>query len=129
MRTFFLKYRDTLPILDAILYPPGQQEGGTPQDLTGSTGWKLLIHIGSTVLIRTMTKVGADIEGHLRYAWVSTDWDVASAADGAGQYTVGGLVVGSHAMEYEVVGPGSSRLTFPNDSEHRLLIRADVGQG
>ena len=129
-RTFYLKYRDTLPILDVVLYPPGQEVGGTPQDLTGTTGWKLHITCpDGKKLIRSMTKVGPDIDGKLRYAWLATDWDAASAADGAGQYTVGGLVVGNLSMEYEVLGAGSARLTFPNDSEHRLSIRQDLGQG
>ena len=92
-----------------------------------------------------MTKVGADIEGHLRYAWLTTDWDAPSAPDAQGQYTVGGLPVPEALhrirarMEYEVLGPGSARLTFPdgpsydtdrNDEVyHWLEIWADLGQG
>jgi hypothetical protein len=31
-------------------------------------------------------------------------------------------------MEYEVLGPGGARLSFPNDEHDRLVIRADIGQ-
>ena len=113
METFHLKYRDTLPILDVYLLNPD----GTAFDLTNSTAWKLHIRVGSVVVTRDMTKVAPDTEGHLRYAWVTTDWDA------------GNLTTGSHPMEYEVIGPSAARITFPNDAEDRLLIRADVGQG
>ena len=119
-RIFYLKYRDILPILDVVLYPPGQEVGGTPQDLAGSTGWKLHIRLASGAIVtRDMSKVGADADGKLRYAWVAADWTDLTTP----------LVVGEHTMEYEVLGPGSARLTFPNDSYHRLRIQPDIGQG
>lgn len=128
---FFLKYRDTRPILEVALKNPDL----TPHDLTGSTGWKLHIWLSDgTKLIRDMAKFGADVNGVLRYSWVATDWDAVS-----GGGTVGGLVVGSkvpllpgkveHRMEYEVIGPAGERLTFPNDGYDTLRVITDIGQG
>jgi hypothetical protein len=134
----YLKQNDVLPILDVILRNPD----GTVHDLTGSSAWKLLIQMpDGNKLIRTMTKVGADIDGHLRYVWVMTDWEAASAADANGNYTVGGLVVGPGRilangtyllgpkdvepfLEYEV-RPGP--LTFPNDGMDILRCPPHVG--
>lgn len=142
MEVFYLKERDTLPVLEVVLKNPD----GTVFDLSGSTAWKLHIFLadGTTRLVRTMTKVGADVEGTLRYAWITSDWAVASSADADGSYQVGGLVVGptlpllptqrEHRMEYEVYSL-STRLTFPNggvsvgDAYHVLRIWNDIGQG
>jgi hypothetical protein len=126
MQVFHLKHRDTLPILDVYLKKPDQ----TAFDLTGSTAWKLHIQLSNgTKLTRTMSKVGTDADGHVRYAWIATEWDAGSTPDSEGAYTVGGLDVGQHKMEYEVIGPGGARLTFPNNGYDRLSIVADVGQG
>lgn len=129
---FYLKYRDTRPVLEVALKNPD----GTAMDLTGSTSWKLHIKLndGST-LMRNMVKEGADALGVLRYTWIATDWDAVSAGG-----TVGGLVVGptkrvngagvnveAH-MEYEVIA-GTSRLTFPNNDYDILRIIDDIGQG
>ena len=124
MGVFYLKYKDTRPVLEVALKNPD----GTPYDLTGSTDWKLHIRLNTGVVVtRDMTKVGADQEGRLRYTWLATDWDQP-----------GGLVVGptlplqptdvEHAMEYEVIGP-TSRQTFPGGGYDTLRIQPDLGQG
>ena len=113
MEVFYLKYRDTRPIIEVALKNPDS----SAFDLTGSTAWKLHIKLSNgTVLTRDMVKQGADEDGLLRYTWLSGDWNA------------GGLVVGTHRMEYEVTG-GTSRLTFPNDSYDSLQIYTDLGQG
>lgn len=142
MGTFYLKKRDTRPIMDVTLKNPD----GTIYDLTGNTATKLHILLSDgTRLVRTMVVQGAPTLGTLRYTWVTTDWDVASAPDTDGSFTIGGLVasptrplavgVKEHRMEYEVIGPSSVRATFPNggpspqDDYDILRIAADVGQG
>lgn len=133
---FWLKQRDTRPILEVALKNPD----GTAFDLTGSTGWKLHIWLSDgSKLIRDMAKFGVDVNGVLRYTWVATDWNAASSPDVNGSYAVGGLVVGptlpltpsqhEHRMEYEVIGPTTTRTTFPNGDYDFLRILADVGQG
>lgn len=124
---FYLKKRDTLPALTVTLLNPD----GTVFDLTGSTGWKLhvLLADGTVRLVRTMVKVGLDTAGTLRYSWIEGDWGTGSTPDADGSLTVGGLVAGFHRMEYEVLGPLSARLTFPNNGYHRLLVVSDIGQG
>jgi hypothetical protein len=138
MGTFHLKYRDTRPILEVVLYNPDD----TVHDLTGSTSWKLHIDIslGTSYdpieLTRDMVIFGAPTNGTLRYTWVSGDW--AAGTPTGGPYTAGGLVVGpsiplgprniEHRMEFEVID-GTSRLTFPNSAYDTLQIISDIGQG
>lgn len=143
MEVFYLKYRDTLPLFDVVLHDPapaGSAPGtiGPVHDLTGSTAWKLHIYLSDgTKLARDLGKVGADADGTLRYSWLAADWDIANVA--------GFLIVGptlplssgqrEHRMEYEVLGPGAARLTFPNGGESVaevydvLRIWNDIGQG
>lgn len=142
MEVQYLKVGNTLPALDVILRNPD----GTVFDLTGSTGYKLNILLSDgTKLSRPMTKIGADAEGHIRYSWVTTDWNAGSSPDSEGAFTVGGLVVGptlplargqrEHRMEYEVQAAAGAKLTFPNGGEdaseayHILRVWADLGQG
>lgn len=133
---FYLKLRDTRPIFETALKNPD----GTAYDLTGSTAWKLHIWLSNgDKLVRTMVKQGLDTAGVLRYTWIATDWDAASSPDVNGSYQVGGLIAGpslplspsdvEHRMEYEVVGPGTVRLTFPNDGYDILRVTSDIGQG
>lgn len=141
-QVFYLKYRDTLPVLEVVLLKPD----GSVQDLTGTTGWKLHIRMSDgTRLVRTMTKYGADANGTLRYSWVASDWNAPSSPDGDGSFQVGGLVAGpepplargaqENRMEFEVLGPASARLTFPNGGDNAdaayvtLRIFSDIGQG
>jgi len=146
-----LKQRDTLPILESTLHDPapaGSAEGtlGPVHNLTGATSAYLHIYLSSGVkLIRTMEIVAPASLGLLRYAWVTTDWAAASGTTVDGAYPVGGLVVGpgvvkaggfvlpagqvEHRMEYEVLGPGAARMTFPNEDYDVLRIIADLGQG
>lgn len=120
---FYLKYRDTLPILEVALKNPDL----TAYNLTGSTAWKLHIKLNTgTILSRSMTIFGAATNGTLRYSWVSTDWDPAN------------LILGptpplkpsqsEHRMEYEVLASGGLRVTFPNDGYDTLRIISDIGQ-
>lgn len=147
MGVFVLKYRDTRPTLEVELHDPpplGSPPGtvGPVHDLTGSTGWKLFIWLadGTTKLSRVMVPDANPLLGILRYTWIATDWAIpATLPDPEGAFTVGGLVVGpslpigvglrEHRMEYEVVGPASARLTFPNGSYDTLRIITDIGQG
>jgi hypothetical protein len=112
MATFYLKYRDTLPVLSVTL----TGTDGLPFNLTGYTV-KLHISLESgTVLTRTMT-VATPASGVAEYAWAAADWTAP-----------GGLVVGVHQMEYEAVN-GTARITFPNNGNDALLIVSDLGQG
>jgi hypothetical protein len=141
MSTFRLKRGDTLPILRVALFEPDPASPGSLQvhDLTGSTSWYLHIRRADGVwLKRSMAVEGSPTLGVLRYAWVTTDWAVYSANG-----TVGGLTSGlpaapgrvEHSMEYEVLGPASARLTFPNGAEtleasyDTLSITMDLGDG
>jgi hypothetical protein len=144
MGVFSLKLNDTLPVLEVALLGPD----GAAHDLTGSSGWKLHILLSSgEYLTRDMTLEGNEADGVLRYAWVPSDWDAGSGGAGTydDPYTVGGLIAGpplplaqgarEHRMEYEVLGAGGARLTFPNSGTNdasrydRLRICADLGQG
>ena len=146
-----LKQRDTLPILEATLHDPapaGSAEGtlGPVHNLTGASACHLLIYLSSGIkLIRDMEIVAPATLGVLRYAWIATDWAAASGTQVDGAYPIGGLVVGpgvvkaggfvlpagqvEHRMEYEVLGPGAARMTFPNGDYDVLRIVSDIGQG
>jgi hypothetical protein len=132
---FYLKYRDTRPILEAALKNPD----GTAYDLTGSADWRLHVWLADgSKLVRTMAVYGPATNGVVRYTWIATDWNAASAPDAENSYTIGGLVVGptlplavgqrEHRMEYEIVGPSPVRLTFPNGGYDTLRITTDIGQ-
>lgn len=122
MGTFYLKYRDTEPLLEVALKSPD----GTAFDLTGSTAWELHVWLSDdTKLTRTMTVYGATANGILRYQWLATDWDldnlVASPTLPLSPSDV------QHRMEYEVLTAGG-RITFPNDGYDILRITTDIGQ-
>jgi hypothetical protein len=143
MAIFNLKYRDTRPVLEVTLYDPAP-EGSAPatlgpvHDLTGSSAWYLHVYLSDgTVVTRPLTKVGADAAGTLRYVWVAADWDVANPAGHLIVSPALPLLRGTreHRMEYEVLGPGDERLTFPNGGASTsevydvLRIWQDIGQG
>lgn len=118
MGTFYLKKGDTRPVLEVALKNPDL----SAFDLTGAT-IKLLIRLNDgTELSRNMVIFGDDVDGVVRYTWLSTDWDE------------GNLIVGptppylatdiDHLMEYEVVN-GTLRLTFPNNGYDILRIFED----
>jgi hypothetical protein len=112
MARFYLKLRDTRPVLEVYLLDPDD----TAHDLTSATDATLHIKLaGGTVLSKTMVIDGTPTTGIVRYTWLAADWDA------------GGLVEGTHRMEYEVQA-GSSRLTFPNSGDDELIIRPDIGQ-
>lgn len=123
MGVFNLKYRDTRPPLEVALKNPD----GSPFDLTGSTQWKLHIWLADgTKLVRDMTKGAPDAAGVLRYTWLSTDWDPGGLVAVPLPLAPGQI---EHRMEYEVVGPGTARSSFPNDGYDVLRVRPDIGQG
>ena len=141
---FRLKRGDTRPILEVVLHDPppkGSAPGtkGPVHDSTGATVYKLHIWLSDgTKLTRNLAQQGVPTESRYRYSWIPTDWDPVS-----GGGAVGGLVVGpqlplqpgvkEHRMEYEIIGPGVERMTFPNDgfpNDYDILrITSDIGQG
>lgn len=121
---FYLKYRDTRPILEVVLKDPD----GSVHDLTGATTFKLHMWLsdGTTKLTRDMTLFGPAANGTLRYTWLATDWDAGNLVIGPVLPLKPGEV--EHRMEYEVMA-GTARLTFPNDGYDVLRILTDIGQG
>ena len=115
MSTFYLKGRDTRPTIEVYLLDPD----GTAHDLTGSTAWRLHVQVPGGTLTRDMTPDADLTTGILRYTWLAADWTTGTAV----------LTTGVHRMEYEVTGPGTARLTWPNDDYDRLHVLADIGQG
>jgi hypothetical protein len=125
MSIHYLKFEDTRPILRVSLKNPD----GTAYDLTGATTWKLHVLLNDgTVVSRNMVVEGATTLGVVTYTWLAADWDTANVN--------GFLIAGpslplapgesEHKMEYEIVGPGTVRLTFPNDGYDILRITPDV---
>jgi hypothetical protein len=115
---FTLKARDTRPILEVALLNPN----GTAHDLTGTTAWKLHVHVSPTLIVtRDMVKQGLDTAGILRYSWVAADWVNALPVPTSDQQL-------DLLMEYEVI-TGTARMTFPNGGFDTLRIRGDLGQG
>lgn len=112
MGTFYLKHQDTRPILEVTLKDPDD----TAHDLTGATV-KLHIRLEDGMLLSRDMVIDSDpTTGIVRYTWLTADWTDA-------------LVVGTHRMEYEVLGPSTARLSFPNWRDHELIVFADLGQG
>lgn len=120
MSTFYLKSRDTLPILQVVLRNPD----GTVHDLASSTAWKLHVELPATVFTRDLVKQGADAAGTLRYVWVADDWDPANLA---GFLPAPSSALVEYPMEYEVIGGTTARLTFPNTGHDTLRIIRDIG--
>lgn len=111
---FELKYRDTRPVLAVALLDPD----GSAHDLTGASGVKLHIWLErGPALTRAMVLPGDLTTGVVTYTWLASDWDT------------GNLALGTHRMEYEVIGAGTARLTMPNDGYDDLIVIADIGQG
>jgi len=116
MGLFFLKQRDTRPILEVVLKNPD----GSVHDLSGAAGFKLHIWLADgTKISRDMVQQGAPTDGTLRYTWVDTDWNTGNLAVTTGH---------DHRMEYEVIA-GTVRMTFPNYGYDALRIIPDIGQG
>lgn len=111
MANFYLKYRDTRPALVATLL----DSGNAAHDLTGADSVSLHIRLADgTVITKSMT-VSDATAGQATYTWLDADWTGSPA-----------LAVGTHDMEYEVVD-GTSRLTFPNNANDKLVITRDLG--
>lgn len=118
VKTFYLKFRDTRPILRVRL----READGQPHDLTGATDVALHVRLAgtTTVLSRTMT-IENVTDGIVTYTWLSTDWAPVVETDPK-------LVVGLHDMEYEVRATDNARATFPNHQHDKLSIFEDLGQ-
>lgn len=118
---FYLKYRDTLPVLEVALLNPD----GSPYDLTDADSAWLNIKLsdGTVLAPRQMEIVAPPTSGVVRYAWLAIDW----AADALVPGPTLPLQVGQaeHQMEYEVVD-GVNRQTFPNDGNDILRIVQDI---
>jgi len=110
---FYLKARDTLPVLEVALKDPD----GTAHDLTGADAVWLHVSLPGGTFSREMT-VDDATGGIVSYAWVPTDWTVAPAL---AAYPV------PYRMEYEVID-GTDHLTFPNDGYDELVVASDIGQ-
>lgn len=114
-QTFYLKHRDTLPVLEVALKDPDD----TAHNLTGALSATLHIKLedGTAVPGKAMAFDSDRLTGIVRYIWQALDWAPS-----------GELVAGVHTMEYEILGPADARMTFPNDDEDNLAIRVDLGQ-
>jgi len=113
---FHLKERDTLPMLRVRLKNPDD----SPHDLTGATSVTLHIRLATTGNVLSRPMVIDDVLGGIvSYQWIVDDWTSSTPPI---------LAIGKHEMEYEVVGPGGARLTFPNASYDTLSIVDDLGQ-
>ncbi len=124
MGTFYLKENDTRPTLSVTLLDPDE----VAYDLTSAVTIYLNITLSDGTAIQKEMVVDDDpTSGIVTYTWLEADW-----ADG-------GLVISpslplpsrtnEHVMEYEVVGPALTRLTFPNDGNDILRITPEQGQG
>lgn len=115
----YLKKRDTRPGLVATLLDVDL----TAYDLTGADeAWMHVRLDDGTTFSRQMTFDADRTTGKLSYLWQATDWTTGDPV----------LYVGEHRIEYEVIGPGAVRATFPNrdlpELRHILSIGADIGQ-
>ena len=110
MSTFYLKYRDTLPILEVALLTPTS----TAYDLSSARSVALHITTPSNTVLSRYMSIYSSTGGIVRYSWSSTDW-------------TSGVEIGQNLMEYEVLTTGS-RLTFPNCSYDILSVITDFAQ-
>lgn len=130
-KIFWLKTNNTRPSLIVSLFNPD----GTPHDLTGSTDWKLHIKLNNgNVITRTMTVEGLSTAGQLRYNWATGDWSGGTPLiSGPGHFEGSIFVLNKgeveHTMEYEVLGSGGARQTFPNDGYDVLRIHPSIANG
>lgn len=112
MGTYYLKRGDTLPTMEVELLKPDL----SAYDPSGGT---VTLHVrlrSGATLSRTMI-IHDGPNGLVRYSWLAADWTGTPA-----------LVAGVHRMEYEVVGPGLARLTFPTEGYDALNVSDDLGQ-
>lgn len=125
---FYLKFRDTLPILEVTC----RDKDGNGYDLTGKTLYlNVTLNDGSTFQ-RVMTNDPDQTTnpGKATYAWTALDWDTNES-----DFLIAGPELplspdeSEHEMEYEAVGAGGDRQTFPNWGHDILRISPDLGQG
>lgn len=113
MSTFYIKYRDTLPTLEATLLKPDL----TAYDLTSITSVVMHIYTETGTTMSRYCSIYSSTGGVVRYTFKSTDW------------TAPGLAVGQHLMEFEALTSGTTRLTFPNASYDTLSVLSDIENG
>lgn|SRR5512139_683067 len=112
--TFYLKRRDTLPVLQVTLLKPDD----TAFPLDGIISVTMHVHLASGNLLSRVMTIASDLaSGIVTYAWLATDWTGDPS-----------LVAGTHRMEFEARGPGTERLTFPNSGFDFLRCIDDLGQ-
>lgn len=105
-QSFTIKQGDTGPPIQAVL----QDAEGTVQDLTGATVRFHLLDVSGTVIIDASASVLDDAGGKVSYAWQAGDTDSA----------------GSFKGEFEVTLPSGEIRTFPNWSNIRVKIVAEL---
>lgn len=119
MSTFYIKRRDTRPILEAAL----KNGDGTAYDLTGAGSVTLhILTAGGTLVSKAMSVYGAPTNGVVRYTFLAADWTDIPASPSTLRFGDN-----DHRMEIEVVN-GTLRLTFPNDGYDTLRVTDDLGQ-
>jgi hypothetical protein len=121
MTSIYLKRGDTLRALFVSLLNPD----GSAADLTAAV--EVWMHIAlenrATRVSRQLAIEGDPTLGVVKYQWQATDWTDEPA-----------LIVGTHRVEYEVVGGFGERETYPNGAEagdepyDLLVISQDLGQ-
>ena len=119
MEIFWLKYRDTRPVLEVVLHDPSPtcnpEELGPVHDLTGPSV-EVHLHIllsSGAVVTRDMEIVEPASNGTVRYIWTEADWDELIASPDWSKSSAK-----QHRMEYEVTGPNTARMTFPNNGNN-----------
>lgn len=130
MAIFYLKHRDTRPILEAALEEPDPDNPGALRAVDLSAASSVMLHVmlaDGTVVSRAMVVVAPASSGIVRYTWLPTDWDAGNLVPtpeippALGEH--------EHRMEYEVIGAFGVRQTYPNDGWDTLRIYEDLGQG
>ena len=113
MSTFYLKYRDTLPTLEATLLKPDL----TAYSLASITSVVMHIYSETGTTMSRYCSIYNSTGGVVRYTFKSTDW------------TAPGLEIGQSLMEFEALTTGTTRLTFPNANYDTLSIISDIENG
>jgi len=127
---FYLKEKDTRPILSVTLLDPGSTTAvPIVHDCTGATGVYLHIRLANgDELIRDMVFDVDRTSGIVTYTWLATDWTGDPALITGPAVPLSSVAI-DHKMEYEVLGPAAARMTFPNNGYDLLTIYPEIGQG